>query len=853
MKLKAQFLMTVVPAVLFALCPAVFSEPQDRGEGSLQVVSAADTDKPRILPLKHTEVKAEISGFVAEVTVTQVFGNSSEDPIEAVYVFPLPENAAVNAMTLTVADRVIKGQIKKREEARQLYEKARAEGKTAALLDSERPNIFTQSVANIPPGHEIRVTLKYIQDLAFDHGEYKFAFPMTIGPRYIPGKSTGKAGTGWSDDTEYVADASRITPPVVKPGQRSGRDISVAVTLDAGVAVRNIHSDSHQITVVSSGPAKAEITLAAEDRIPNKDFLLTYEPVVKVAAAAVLAHKDGKEGYLTLLVQPGANFPLTQVTPKELVIAIDVSGSMSGFPVETAKRTALKCLEGMNPGDTFQIMSFASGNQLHFERPLANTPENVARGRAVLNNLQGGGGTEMLDALGKALEFQKDPERLRIVLFMTDGYIGNEPQILTFLNEHLNNSRIFPLGVGSSPNRYLLEEMAVLGKGAVQYVRQNEKPEKLEKVIERFYDRISRPVLTDLTADWNGLDVKDVTPGFIPDLFSGQPVYLHARYNKAGSAPVTLKGKLHGKPWKMSFNVNLPAKEQANASMGPLWARSRITELERLSYRREDADAKERVIMLALEHKLVTKYTSFIAVDESTSTSGKKSLLVPVEAELPEGTQYEGFFGGASASQAGGSSSLAGGSAQYAPRGVFSRLGAFAQAKFAGPAGPAAVSGGYFAQRAGAGGSARVKKAGKYAGQKTWFEVKEPLPEEKGGPREPVVSAANQLLAAQTLRNLMQLVSQQGASGAFLGADRKKVPVADQALALLALARAKAVLGADADHALQKAWGCLRGLSPAGLNAREAVVKALNGSKHWKSDSVRKELAALGPLLENLK
>ncbi|PIU17867.1 MAG: hypothetical protein COT18_11805, partial [Elusimicrobia bacterium CG08_land_8_20_14_0_20_59_10] len=377
----------LVPVLLLAFSPAVFAQPQDRGEGSLQVVSGGDTDKPRILPLKHTDVKAQISGFVAEVSVTQVFGNTSDGPIEAVYVFPLPENAAVNAMTLTVADRVIKGQIKKREEARRVYEKAKAEGRTAALLDQERPNIFTQSVANIPPGHEIRVTLKYIQDLAYDHGEYKFVFPMTIGPRYIPGEKTGRTGTGWSDDTDKVGDASRITPPVVKPGQRSGRDISVEVSLDAGVAVKNIRSASHQIKVAVSGPAKAEITLAAEDRIPNKDFLLTYEPDVKMAAAAALAHKDGKEGYLTLLVQPAADFPLTLITPKELVITIDVSGSMSGFPMETAKATALKCLEGMNPGDTFQIMSFASGNRLHFIRPLKNTPENVARGRAAINSL----------------------------------------------------------------------------------------------------------------------------------------------------------------------------------------------------------------------------------------------------------------------------------------------------------------------------------------------------------------------------------------------------------------------------------------------------------------------------------
>jgi len=840
MKLIAQVRKTLVPVLALVLSQAAFALPQEPGEGSLQAVSSG-TASPGLLPLKHTEVKAEISGFVAEVRVTQVFGNLADAPIEAVYVFPLPENAAVSEMTMTVADRVIKGQIKKREEARQVYEKAKAEGRTAALLDQERPNIFTQSVANIPPGHEIRVTIKYIQDLAYDHGEYKFTFPMTIGPRYIPGQGTGKTGTGWSEDTGQVMDASRITPPVVKPGRRSGRDISVEVRLDAGVAVRNIRSSSHEVTVVSSGPAKAEIKLAPEDRIPNKDFLLTYEPAVKLVDAAVLAHKDGKEGYLTLMVQPNADFPLTQVTPKELVIAIDVSGSMSGFPMETARETALRCLEGMNPGDTFQIMSFASGNQLHFERPLKNTPLNVARGRVVLNGLTGGGGTEMLEALRTALEFEKDPERLRIVLFMTDGFIGNDPQILAFTKEHLNNSRIFPLGVGSSPNRYLLEEMAVLGKGAVQYVRQNEKEEKLEKVIERFYDRISRPVLTDLTVDWNGLDVSDLSPVFIPDLFAGQPLRLHARYEKGGSATVLLKGKMMGRPWKMPVTVSLPEKEKANDAMGPLWARSRITDLERLSLVKEDSDARERIIALALAHNLVTRYTSFVAVDESPVLSkGGKPLLVPVESELPEGTRYEGFFGGSAASLSGAS-----GRSMFAA--AVSRGGGYGQSKFSGSAGASVFTNSRPAEIAG--GSESV---GRVKVEELAHKVKT-LAHEFFADENLVAGLALKLLENPKPRLLRQLVSRQDASGAFTEPGGRKAGPADQALALLALARAKAVLGPEADAALQTAWASLRAGFPAGLNGKEVVSRALEGSRHRNLAAVQRELAALGAVLEALK
>lgn len=824
MKLMAKIGKAVLTVILLTLPAAA---QQDLGEGSMQVVSTG-TQSGAILTLKRTEVKADISGFAAEVTVTQVFGNPAKEAIEAVYVFPLPENAAVNELTLYVADRVIKGQIKKREEARQVYEQARAEGKTAALLDQERPNIFTQSVANIPPGHEIKVTLKYQQDLAYDKGEYRFHFPMTVGPRYIPGAQAGRSGTGWSADTAQVLDASRITPPVVKPGQRSGRDITVQVRLNPGVAVKNLRSASHKVSV--QGAAPVVIELDTEDRIPNKDFLLAWQPAAKMVDAAVLAHKDGRDGYLTLMVQPSADFPLGQVTAKELVIAIDVSGSMSGFPVETAKAAALRCLEGMNPGDTFQIMSFASGNQLHFERPLANTALNRARAREVINSLSGGGGTEMLAALGKALEFEKDPARLRIVLFMTDGYIGNEAQILGYVKEHLNNSRIFPLGVGSSPNRYLLEELAVLGKGTVEYVRQAERPEKLEKIAEEFHERVSRPVLTDLSVDWNGLGVRDAAPGFIPDLFSGQPLLLHARYAKAGSAQVTLRGKMQGKPWRMSFGVNLPEVEKGNAALGALWARARITELERLTYRGEDAGVKDQIIALALEHKLVTQYTSFVAVDESPADAkGRLPLLVPVESELPEGTRYEGFFGAPSR-----------GAAVAAVRG-----GSFSQAKYS----VGAKLGAIFNKAAGGGGAAysaysfRSADASGSSLDALAFSSPSAAAAQAEGQ---AVTLAKALLAAPSQRLLRQLFSLEDVSGSF------SAKPAEQALVLLALAKAKAALGAyDAEGALARGWSSLRD-DYKGLNARQALLKALKGSPYWTPD-VERELVAQSGVLQALR
>lgn len=810
---------TLAPALLLGLAALLPAQEQDLGEGSMQVSGGAE----RILPLKHTGVEAEISGFVAEVLVTQVFANDSEQPLEAVYVFPLPENAAVNAMEIAVGGRTIKGQIKKREEARREYERAKTQGYTAALLDSERPNIFTQSVANIPPGQEIKVTLKYIQRLGYDHGVYKFSFPMTVGPRYIPGAAAGRSGTGRAADTALVPDASRITPPVVRPGRRSGRDISVEVRLNAGIAVKNIRSSSHEIIVTATGEREAGISLAAGDRVPNKDFLLTYEPAGPAVDAAVLAHKTGKEGYLTLMVQPAADFPLTKVTPKELVFALDVSGSMRGLPLEASKELALRCLEGMNPADTFQIFSFASGNRLHFERPLANTPANVALGRAVINEIRGGGGTEMLEALRRVLEFPKDPARMRIVLFMTDGHIGNDPQILAFVKEHLNNSRIFPLGVGSSPNRYLLEELAVLGKGAVQYVRHDERPAKMEQIIERFYDRVSRPVLTDLAVDWKGLDVRDATPGALGDLFAGQPVFLHARYRKSGSAEAVLRGKMMGQPWEMAVKVNLPEREAANAAMGPLWARARITELSRAMVGREDTDIKEKITGLGLEHNLVTQYTSFVAVDRSTAVAGK-ALLVPVESELPEGARYEGFYDGAY-----GAAGSSGGGFVAAVRGAYS------QAKFA----PASRAG-YSFRSAGTPANWEVAAS----------EEKVEAAQTAGAGR--VAALAGELLGNPSARVARQLVSLQEESGTFTEPGGAAVSLADHALAVLALAKASASVP-GLDQSLQSAWAYLRARSPSGLGARLAVTNALKGGPYIGRGGVLRELEALAPVFEKMK
>ena len=346
--------------------------------GSLQIVGKGGS-VGGACPLKHTEVRGAISGFIARVEVTQTFENSATQKIEAVYAFPLPENAAVDDMTIQVGNRTVRGIIKKREEARAIYEKAKQTGHVAALLDQERPNIFTQAVANIMPGEQVIVTINYLQTLEYEDGAYSFVFPMVVGPRYIPGQPVGKQAGGREPDTDQVPDASKITPHVTPPGTRTGHDISIELAVDAGVAIQELHSRSHQIDVSRTGAGTALVKLKNLAEIPNKDFILKYDVAGEQISDAVLSQaapangKLGAGGYFTLILQPPARVPESDITPKELVFVLDTSGSMSGFPIEKAKALISRALDELYPGDTFNLITFSGDTQILFPQPVFPT------------------------------------------------------------------------------------------------------------------------------------------------------------------------------------------------------------------------------------------------------------------------------------------------------------------------------------------------------------------------------------------------------------------------------------------------------------------------------------------------
>jgi len=597
-------------------------------------------------PLMHTEVKAEISGVLSRVTVRQKFRNSYEAPIEAVYTFPLPHKAAIDDMTVLLGDRKIRGIIKKREEAERIYETARNQGKVAALLDQERPNIFTQKIANIMPGTDVAVTISYTEKLKYSDGGYRFVFPMVVGPRYIPGQPVGRQGDGWSPDTTQVPDASKITPPVAKPETRAGHDISIEVKIESGVPFTNLHSEQHDLVVKRRSPHSATVRLRNRKSIPNKDFILSYDVAGNSIQDAVLTHKAAEDGYFMLLLQPPLDVHPDQIVPKELVFVLDTSGSMQGFPIEKAKETMLLALDGLYPEDTFNLITFSGDTHILFPRPVAATQENLRHAKNFLSSRRGGGGTEMMKAIRAALAPSDALEHVRIVCFMTDGFVGNDMQIISEVQKH-PNARVFSFGIGSSPNRFLLDRMAEEGRGAAEYVTLQS---DAEEAAIRFHERIRNPLLTDISLEWDGVQVTDLYPKRIPDLFSAEPVTVCGRYAKGGNAVVKLKGITGKGVFIRDIQLDLPDSDTRNEAIGKLWARNRIASLMALDYEGMQrgnplGEVKDKITQLGLKYRLMTQFTSFVAVEEKIRNEDGKRIKVQVPVEIPEGTSYEGVFG----------------------------------------------------------------------------------------------------------------------------------------------------------------------------------------------------------------
>lgn len=650
--LTLTMLLLAVPSLAAAAGePRPGNLPADQVAGELKVVSldGKTAGEALRLPLEHTDVEIEVSGFVARAKVRQRYTNPFDKPIEAVYVFPLPNKAAVDGMTMTIGEKVIRGQINKRAEARRIYERAVAAGKRAGLLEQERPNIFTQSVGNILPGDRIEIEITYVDILDYrDEGAFELVFPMVVGPRYIPGQTLNEQGSQSGDgtvaDTDQVPDAARITPPVLEPGQRSGHDISLSVKLDAAVPIRALHSISHAVDTEQHSPSRRTVRLHASDQIPNKDFVLRYQVAGKAPQVALITHKDGqRDGFFTLVVLPQQQVTDAQTVPRDLIFILDTSGSMRGEPLAKSKDAMQRLIQGMRPSDRFNIVRFAGDTSTLWSQPRPKTSQNLAAALAYVERQRGSGGTEMRSGIVEALAQPSDPERLRIAMLLTDGYVGNEQGILAAIEKERRGARVFSLGVGSSVNRFLLDRVATVGLGEAFYLRQDEQS---DETIARFFKRVDRPSLAHIALDWGNLSVTGLTPARIPDLWQGQPILVHGRYARGEQGELVVRGRIGAEPYEKRIPVQLPAKEPANGALASVWARSRVKELMLSLARGASPQAVEgQVTKLGLDYGLMTQWTSFVAVEETIVNQDGKPTKVVQPLELPEGVDYEGVFG----------------------------------------------------------------------------------------------------------------------------------------------------------------------------------------------------------------
>jgi len=628
-----------VAVISFTLRTA-FAEPRET-QGSLQVLDGSGKSKG-ICPLKHTDVKAEITGFLSRVVVTQEFENPFKEKIEAVYTFPLPQNAAVDDMTMTVGDRTVRGKILRREEAQAVYEAAKKGGQVASLLDQERPNIFTQSVANIMPGEQVKIIISYVETLKYEDGSYEFVFPMVVGPRYIPGSPTGEKVNASAANTDAVPDGGRITPPLVPEGMRAGHDVSIDLTLDAGLPIDSLASKSQEVDVERPDIRRAHVRLKNNSVIPNKDFTLRYDVAGKRIDDALLTHRSERGGFFTLILQPPERVTVEDATPKELVFVLDTSGSMSGFPIEKAKETLKLAMDSLYPADTFNLITFSGDTRILFPEPVAATPENLKKAQAFLAGSNGYGGTEMMKAISAALDPSDAQDHVRIVCFMTDGYVGNDMAIISEVQKH-PNARVFAFGIGGSVNRFLLDKMAEVGRGEVEYVAMTDDGSAAAR---RFHERVRNPLLTDISVDWNGLPVADVYPKRVPDLFGAKPVILTGRYTTGGRGVVRLKGRMSGREFVREIPVEFPEGQTQHDVLASLWARTRIEDLMSQDYNGAQQGAmrpelKETITNLGLEYRLMTQFTSFVAVEEMIVTDGGQPRRIDVPVEVPEGVNRD--------------------------------------------------------------------------------------------------------------------------------------------------------------------------------------------------------------------
>lgn len=620
-------------AVFIVTTPA-HAAPGDPGTGTLYLKEASGNKVAS--PLLFTDVHMDVSGMIARVRVQQRFVNPTAEWREGVYVFPLSEKAAVDHLRMQIGERVIEGQIKERNEARRTYETAKAEGRKTSLVEQERPNMFTTSVANIGPNEEITVAIEYQETLRYDEGSFSLRFPLAITPRYIPGTPVAEdsGGMGWSPATQRVLDADRITPLVADRHEGYVNPVAITIDLRAGFALSKLSSTYHPMGIEEQPGHRFRLTLAEGPVPAARDFELVWTPDVGAAPGTALftETKGGKTYALLMALPPSTSSADAPRLPREITYIIDTSGSMEGVSMAQAREALLLALDRLQPGDWFNVIEFNSVTTPLYAAPVALDAATRARAKQFVGNLRARGGTEMLPALKVALQGERTSSLLRQVVFLTDGAVGNEDEVLRLINDAVGDRRLFTVGIGPAPNTFFMTRAAQFGRGTFTFI--GDVREVKEKMTALFR-KLESAALTDIAVDWPA--GTDAWPRIVPDLYAGEPVVIAAQFNaNAATGNIALSGRRDGAMW----GTLLPAVGMGNEpGVGVLWARAKIDALMDAGRKGAAEDEiRAAVLDVALTHHLVSKFTSLVAVDVTpTRPAGIAASKTALPGNIPEG------------------------------------------------------------------------------------------------------------------------------------------------------------------------------------------------------------------------
>jgi len=632
----------IVYVVLCALWPFTVEAQEDdasrmpgaRIESPYFFVDSDDPSTDR-LPLKSTTVDVKIVGVIADVLVRQRYRNEGRRAIEARYVFPGGTRAAVDAMTVRIADRVLTANIREKEAARVEYQTAKTEGRTAALLEQHRPNVFQMNVANIAPGDDVMVELHYTELIVPHDATYEFVYPTVVGPRY-----NGSSATGSGTAERWIA------TPYLPEGKDSPATFDVHVAIASPIGVRDVTSNTHVLDVKRAterngegGSTKVDVGLAAQGPAGNRDFILDYRLAGSAIQSGVSLHQGSDENFFLAMVEPPRHVAPTAIVPREYLFVIDISGSMHGYPLTTAKALLKKLIGGLRPSDTFNVLLFSGDNSMLAPASLPATEGNVALALSVIDRQHGGGSTELIPALERALAIQKDADRSRTMIVVTDGYVTVERGAFDLVRRNLGNANLFAFGIGSSVNRALIEGLARAGQGEPFVVTQES---EAAREAERFRKMIEAPVLTQVRLRFEGgtgFEAYDVEPTAIGDVFAEKPVVVFGKWRGTPSGRLVIEGLTANGNYRGTVDLAKEADAGLDhAALRTLWARHRIaslTDQEKLDGSQEQAKA---ITALGLRYHLLTQYTSFVAVDRAVRKEAiRDAASVDQPSPLPAG------------------------------------------------------------------------------------------------------------------------------------------------------------------------------------------------------------------------